>query len=110
MTKFAVRYPIKGLFCHPALWLESQGRGLTLHLSEREVDNLAQWLNRVVGAEHEALASALERQACNYDYRDAQALCWCRHVDGTINPKCEDQEQCVEARAALGLVRGEVSE
>ena len=57
-------------------------------------------------AERDALTSALERQACNYDYRGEQELCWCRHVDGTINPKCEDQGQCVEARAALGLVHG----
>ena len=110
MTKFTVRYPRRGLFCHPALWLESQGSGLTLYLSEREVDNLAQWLNRVTDEEHKALVEALLRLAGNYDYRDDQELCWCRHVDGTINPRCEDQEQCTRARAALGLVRGEGDE
>ena len=88
---------------------DAKGDRITTKLSldlAREIATVLNEHDKLV-SERDALTSALRRQANNYDYRDRAELCWCRHVDGTINPRCEGQEQCVEARAALALVREE---
>ena len=50
------------------------------------------------------LETALKMQAANYHLvksGEQDDLCWCRFLDGTINPRCQNQTQCVRARKAL---------
>lgn len=52
----------------------------------------------------EELIEALRQQAGNYRLAD-ETLCWCRHRDWTVNPQCEDQGQCILAKAAIERAR-----
>lgn len=52
------------------------------------------------------LQDALRMQACNYHLTvNDDELCWCRFADWTINPKCQNQRQCIAAKQALAQGR-----
>lgn len=81
--------------------------GKMLDILER-LDNDEMYVDAADDAIHEIeqlrvivgeLISALRLQANNLYLNESP--CWCRHADWTIGPTCEDQSQCVTARAAL---------